>query len=451
MFATTRRRLALWYTVVTAILLLVFASGFYLYVRSTLIERVDDTLHHVVEVVQRSLVVEPTAQNNKMLSYQVNLEASFRQDSEAVEDDRIELEWFGTGGELLWSTLTDPIELPIHLSHRGETVAIAPNFWWRQLTEKIEINGNFVGYLRVSHPWFEVTKPTRELVVELFFGTSLMVGIVAAIGWFLSQLAIEPIIDSYESLKQFTADASHELRNPIALLQTTVQVALSEPELNPNEQRQQLETVERITQRLGRLVDDLLFLARQDSGMVQAQFQACPLDALLMETVEEQTAIAQVKSTQIHLDIGDPAQPLKPGEEPFTLAGDYSQLSRLFTNLVSNAIQYTPNGGMIKLQLRSTQTIGPPILTVTVQDNGMGISAEALPKLFDRFYRADPARSRIQTKTETPMPLKTDGSGLGLAIAQSIARTHHGTIKVRSKPGSGTTVTVQLPVSSGKG
>jgi len=447
MFVATRRRLAIWYTAVTAVLLLLFALGFYFYFRSTLIERVDDTLNHVVEVVQRSLVVEPQSSPNADLTYEVNLEASFRQDSEAVEDDRIEMEWFDATGQLQWSTLSDGLNSPVHVSAHGETVAIAPDFLWRQLTRPVEVEGHLVGYLRVSHPWFEVSTPTRELGLELSFGLTLMVMMVASSGWFLSRLAMEPISESYESLKQFTADASHELRNPIALIQTTVQVALSDPEMDVLDQRKQLESVERVTQRLGRLVDDLLFLARQDNGMVTLRRQECPLDALLMEVVEEQTAIAAVKSITLTLNLGDPQEVLVPGEEPFTLQGDYDQLSRLFTNLVSNGIQYAPEHGAVTLSLIRKMTQGQNILVVTVQDNGPGIPAEALPRLFDRFYRVDSARSR-QPSTPLKSGVSTKGgTGLGLAIAQAIASAHQGSIKVDSSSAEGTIFKVQLPLT----
>ncbi|NCJ07542.1 sensor histidine kinase [Synechococcales cyanobacterium C] len=440
-FQTTRRRLAWWYTGVTAVLLLLFASGFYLYVRGTLIERVDDTLSHVAEVVERSLVLEPALPSPNWTGYQVNVEASFRNPPEAVEDDRIDLEWFNPTGELLWSTWSEVLTIPIHLDAGGETVEISPDVWLRQLTDRLEVNGEVLGYLRISHPWFEVTKPTRQLGIDLAGGISLMVGLVAAIGWFLSRLAIEPIRASYQQLKQFTADASHELRNPIALIQTNVQVALADPTPDLQEQRQQLEVIERLTQRLGRLVDDLLFLARQDSGMVQTQFQPCPLDAVLMAVVEEQGAIAAAKSLQLTLDLGSERQAELPGSEPFTLLGDYDQLVRLFTNLVGNSIVYTPPGGSISIHLIHTQRQGLSELQVLVQDSGVGVPADALPRLFDRFYRADPSRQR----DPTPSSGSSTGTGLGLAIAQAIAQNHQGTIRVESQPQVGTTFTVTFP------
>ncbi len=452
MFQTTRRRLALWYTGVTAILLLVFASGFYLYVRGTLIERVDDTLSHVVEVVQRSLVVEAGNVDLSPLDspFKVNLEASFGDPPDAVDDDRIDLEWFDAEGDLLWSTLSEPLDIPIRLGYRGETVEISEDYLLRQLTQRVMFNNNVLGYLRVSHPWFEVTKPARQLFIDLSLGTSLLVGLVAATGWFLSGLAIEPIQDSYQHLKQFTADASHELRNPIALIQTNVQVALADPALDMPEQRQQLEVIERLTQRLGRLVDDLLFLARQDSGMLQLDLQPCPLDAVLMEVVEEQQALATSKGVHLQLNLEDMDAATVPGEESFSVIGDYDQLVRLFTNLVSNGIQYTPTEGIVHLSLKQCLQQGVPHLEVVIRDQGMGIPAEALPHVFDRFYRVDPARKRsllsaASTQHQLSPSGKVMGIGLGLAIAQAICHNHQGQMSVSSTLQQGTTFTVMLP------
>jgi two-component system, OmpR family, manganese sensing sensor histidine kinase len=445
MFQATRRRLAIWYTAVTAVLLLLFATGFYFYVRNTLIDRIDDTLNHVVEIVERTLAIEPlpSPSTGSKTKFQVNIQTSFRDSSDAVEDDHIDLEWFSPTGELLWSTLSEPLNVPIHANRTGETVWIinhklqpAQNYSLRQVTQRVEIGRQVLGYLRVSHPWFEVTKPIRQLIFDLILGAGLTLICVAAIGWLLSGLAIAPVRESYSRLKQFTADASHELRNPIATIQTNVQVALAEPDIEP-QQHQQLQVIERLTRRLGRLVDDLLFLARQDSGIVQQQWVDVPIDALLMEVIEEQLAIALTQNLSLSLDIIDSPDT----ENNFTVLGDWDQLARLFTNLVSNAVQYTPSGGEIevKLQLaaknkRNSSALNSA-LQITVTDTGMGISPEALPHLFDRFYRADPARTHRSAA----------GSGLGLAIAKAIVENHRGQIRIDSQVDRGTAVTVTIP------
>lgn len=474
MFQATRRRLALWYTTVTAVLLLLFATGVYLYVRSTLIERVDDTLKHVVEVVDRSLVIQPIA--GTVTPYQINVEASFRDNTQAVEDDHIDLELFSPTGQLLWSTLSEPLDVPLHPRQTAETVHLSPDHLLRQFTKRVEVGRYVLGYLRVSHPWFEVTKPIRQLIVDLTVGTSLMILSTAAIGWLLSELAMKPVRESYQRLKQFTADASHELRNPIATIQTNVQVALADPDMEPQWQRHQLKVVERLTQRLGRLVNDLLFLARVDSGMVQPEWQPVPLDALLMEVIEEQQLIADQKGIFLSLHLPETPdfdlnyndvngesfvdstsdseardrittlQPLQSADdEAFTILGDWNQLARLFTNLVSNAVQYTPaktdkdeeGWVQVKLELVNRPHKGGRQISswiqVQVRDNGMGIPETALPLIFDRFYRIDPARTH-----------DTAGSGLGLAIAKAIVDNHHGQIQIDSILNQGTTVTVIL-------
>lgn len=477
MFQTTRRRLALWYTTVTAILLLLFASGFYLYVRHTLVERIDDTLNHVVEIVQRSIVVEPAIDSTEQTTeplFQVNLEASFPRQADAVEDDHIDLEWFSPDGELLWSTFSAPLDLPLHPSN-GETVygrikeenqgrvvesetseadhsslLPAPSsflnpYALRQITHQVTIDSQVLGYLRVSHPWFEVTKPSRQLIRDLSLGTALMVGTVAAIGWFLSGLAIAPVRDSYQQLKQFTADASHELRNPIAVIQTNVQVALADPD--PALQQNQLKVIERLTRRLGRLVDDLLFLARQDSGMTPLKLGPVQLDELIQDVVEEQQTIASDQTIRLSVQPRETGN--GPGLEPvppslYAIQGDQDQLIRLFTNLISNAVQYTPGSGQVEITLQRLKPQGNSQIQIQIKDTGIGIPTEALPHIFDRFYRVDPARAPTQMGG-SDQTRRSAGSGLGLAIAKVIVENHQGHIHVQSIPNQGTTLTVTLP------
>jgi OmpR-family two-component system manganese-sensing sensor histidine kinase len=471
MFQATRRRLAIWYTAVTAVLLLVFASGVYLYVRNTLIERIDDTLNHVVEVVERSLVIEAVNSNNGL--FNVNLEASFRDNADTTEDDRIDLEWFSPTGKLLWSTLSEPLDIPIHSNRMGETVRVferdgeigrwggkerdkvdrvSEPMLLRQVTERVQVGRQVLGYLRVSHPWFEVTKPSRQLILDLGLGIGLMLISVATSGWFLAGLAMQPVRESYQHLKQFTADASHELRSPIALIQTNVQVALDELEVTQAQgvdvehYQQQLKLVERLTQRLGKLVNDLLFLARQDSGITSYEFSSCPIDALLMEVVEEQQLFAAEKNIALWLHLIDsPEIETNPEllEDWFTLMGNWEQLARLFTNLISNALRYTLENGRVEVELSRLEIANRSVLQVKVIDNGIGIPPEALPRLFDRFYRVDPARSHGWGNTFTK---NTPGSGLGLPISKAILENHQGQVLIESVLGKGTTVTVTLPI-----
>ena len=461
LFQATRRRLALWYTSVTAVLLLLFALGVYFYVRTTLVDRIDDTLKHVVEVVDRSLVIQPLAETKGR--YGVNVDASFSQNVDNLEDDRIDLEWFNPSQELLWSTFEQPIDYPLHFNRGGETVYLDGDRIFRQIVQKVALENRVLGYLRVSHPWFEVTKPIKQLAKDLVIGISLMIVSVGAIGWFLSGIAIEPIQVSYLSLKQFTADASHELRNPIATIQTNVQMALAYPEAEPQLQQQQLQIIERLTQKLGKLVNDLLFLARSDSGMVKLDWQAVPLDALLIDVIEEQRIAATQKGLFLSLHIVEPeiaGEDLNE-EDVFTVRGDWDYLSRLFTNLIANAIEHTEQTesaeASVEIELALIKPTIKPIrksigvgennsqyeLKVKVKDNGNGIPEASLPHIFDRFYRADPARSP-QRQIESPT-----GAGLGLAIAKAIVENHRGQITVNSAITQGTTFTITFPQYEG--
>jgi two-component system, OmpR family, manganese sensing sensor histidine kinase len=413
------------------VVLLVFASGVFFYVRSTLIERIDDTLNHVVEVVIRSIAIDSRGQ--------INVAESFHNNTADLEDDHIDLELFNFQGQLLWSTWAEPLSLPLHHSPHGETLAIplgaaAPHespHLLRQITQPIRFHRQTIGWLRVSHPWFEVTKPSQELFLDLLLGISLMIAVVSGVSWFLSGLAMEPIKASYQQLKQFTADASHELRNPLATIQTNVQVALATADQLPIEQQQQFQVVERLTRRLGKLVDDLLFLARQDSGDAPIDQEAVPLDALLIEVLEEQQLAAKARGIQLTLEIAD-------GPTEFNVYGNWNQLARLFTNLITNAVQYTPTSAQqpevaLRLESQGNQ------LRVAVRDRGIGIAATDLPRLLNRFYRVQAARGRTDLDG-------VGGSGLGLSIVQSIVDRHQGELKIDSMPDRGTTVTVVLPI-----
>ncbi|MEA5465521.1 sensor histidine kinase [Leptothoe sp. PORK10 BA2] len=454
MFQTTRRRLALWYTTVTAILLLIFASGVYFYVRNTLVERVDDTLNHVVEVVQRSLVIEAAAPSTgRVLTatgvqgeapLRVNVDDSFRDNAQTLEDDHIDIEWFGPDGQLQWSTLSVPIGLPLQLNTAGKTVHLKSNDQdndqvLRQISRRVQIDHQILGYLRVSHPWFEVSKPSRQLMIDLSIWSGLIIVATGTIGWLLSGLAMAPVRQSYQQLKQFTADASHELRNPIAVIQTNVQVALADPEPDADFQHSQLQVVERLTRRLGRLVDNLLFLARQDGGLIPMQWEDLDLHQLLAEVLEEQGLIAQGQGLElVYQGAGEAGAGTQGEKELPHLTGDRDQLVRLFTNLISNAIQYTPEG-TVTVSLDHTQWQGRGAYQVTVEDTGIGISKVLQSQVFDRFYRVDKARSRRDGA----------GSGLGLAIAKAIITNHQGHIRLDSQVDQGTTVTVTLPVHPG--
>jgi OmpR-family two-component system manganese-sensing sensor histidine kinase len=165
-----------------------------------------------------------------------------------------------------------------------------------------------------------------------------------------------------------------------------------------------------------------------------------------MEVVEEQQLFAAQKNITLSLNLIDSPE-IKANPELlddwFTLMGNWEQLVRSFTNLIGNALRYTQENGKVEVELARLEIVNRSLLQVKVTDNGIGIPSEALPRLFDRFYRVDPARSHTEANIVTK---NTAGSGLGLAICKAIIENHHGLVQIESILGKGTTVTVTLPI-----
>ena len=223
--------------------------------------------------------------------------------------------------------------------------------------------------------------------------------------------------------KRFMADAAHELRTPISVIQTATAITLASEARSNDEYRSILTTIDAYAKRLSRNVDDVFRLTRADAGFKTIQIQSLYLDEVVMESVAAARVLAQTKSISVEV--------LPMFEAPFR--GDEALLGEMFLNLMENAIKYTPAGGAIRISLR----IMEQIYQVTVQDNGVGISEADRVHIFERFYRAQPAFAEI--------PNNSEGSGLGLAIALWIARSHGGSIELLSSGAGGSTFLAVLP------
>jgi heavy metal sensor kinase len=221
---------------------------------------------------------------------------------------------------------------------------------------------------------------------------------------------------------RFTADASHELRTPVALLHSQIELALKRNR-TPDEYREALETCSRATARMRSLLDGLLTLARADAGHLALAFQQVELRSLIEDVAEQHRGDAERGQMTLSTTV--------PGD-PVFVQGDPDFLSRVVANLLSNAIRHTPPGGFIQITL----TVDRDEAVINVADTGCGIPADDQSKIFERFYRADKARSRA-----------SGGSGLGLAICKSIVEAHSGTIHFTSTPGQGTSFVVRIPVA----
>jgi len=227
---------------------------------------------------------------------------------------------------------------------------------------------------------------------------------------------------SFGSLRRFTADASHELKTPLMVLRAGVERALTHPR-TPDEVLPLLdETLEEINQ-MSEMVDSLLTLARADEGRAPLAVESTDLRGLVEEAAETAGMLGEEAAVAVEHRVPD---------EPVLLDVDRHRIRELLLNLVTNAIKYTPAGGSVALTLAQDADA----VVVSVRDTGIGIAPGDLPHIFDRFWRADPARSRTGDRP---------GTGLGLAITKWIAEAHGGNITVQSRPGRGTAFVVTLP------
>jgi two-component system OmpR family sensor kinase len=224
---------------------------------------------------------------------------------------------------------------------------------------------------------------------------------------------------SFENMRRFVADASHELRTPVAVIRGEADVALAN-ERSVSEYKESLAIILDESRRLSRLVDDLLNLARADAGRVKLQAQEFYWNDLLSECCRSVQSLAGARQIDLECRCA--------GDAPFF--GDEELLRRMTLNLLDNAIRYTPPGGKVMAELEA----GEEGVRIRISDTGIGIGPEAAEHVFERFFRADKARSR-----------GNGGFGLGLAIVKWIAESHRGAVELASEPGAGSTFTVTLP------
>lgn len=223
---------------------------------------------------------------------------------------------------------------------------------------------------------------------------------------------------SFGEIQRFTADAAHELRTPLAALRSEAEVTLL-AERDPAEYRRTLESMLEEIEHLTRLTENLLNLCREDA-QVKPSLEVIRLDEIVGEVIEAMSVVAEEAGQRLLI---------APELTPCVVRGDRDQLHRVLMNLIDNSIKYTPAGGRIKVSL----AFHDGRARMAVEDTGVGIAAEHLPLIFNRFYRIDASRPRRSTST-----------GLGLSICQSVVQAHGGAIDILSEPGAGTRVVVSL-------
>lgn len=467
-----RSRLTLWYFLVTLTVALIFGLGTYWAMHRLLLRALDEELEIFCDAIERSydpffsefveLVLDP-AKPNPYLEYYL-------------------IVWDASGDTLFSSPMAKQIPLNIafsgNVTKNSHTVHIhiddsipflRPDengeVTFRVFSRELFYQDRSIGWL-LAGLHIEDIEASQETLLEVLLVAMVFIVLLFGFGsYFLTGQALRPVDQitrkadqisysnlneririfneddelgnltrvlnnllerlqkAFESQKRFLGDAAHELKTPMSVLRAHWEREVNNPELSMEMKEKIVKDIEKISH-LSHLINNLLLLSQTESLHSNFEFKTLRLDILLQNVLGDIQILADIKS-----------QIMEIKEMPeITIRGDEDFLFQLFFNLLDNAVKYTPEAGRISLRLRLDSQWG----VVEIQDSGPGIPEEDLPHIFDRFYRVKKDRSR-----------KTGGSGLGLAICKLIAESHQGGIAVTSKPGSGSSFQVKLPLFAG--
>lgn len=298
----------------------------------------------------------------------------------------------------------------------------------RLLTVPAFHDGRIVGAVQVGKPLDAGQQELAQLTTILLL-TGLAGLVLSALGsLFLADRAMRPIREAFERQRRFIADASHELRTPVAVLRARAEVLHREGTAT-TDHAQQLELLGRDAEDLSTLLDELLDLARLDAGQIELPLEPVAVADVAEELVAQLTPLARMRGVQLHAVV-----------KPVWGQANLGRLRQVVRALIDNALKHTPAAGSVEVSVDAPG--GSARLRVV--DTGPGIAPEDLPKVTDRFYRADEARTRSGNG-------RASGAGLGLAIAAELVRLMHGRLTIESAPGRGTVATVLLQPARGSG
>jgi heavy metal sensor kinase len=454
-------RFTIWYLLVLAVLLSALSAGVYFYLSRSLYRSLDDSLE---------------LRSSQLGSIPAILE-SIRQGEFQEELGEIVTLYFYSGDQLME---VSPRGISIPLSHEliSQTIAGTSLFATIQTAEHeglrllaVPINLSILGpppgiqpaALVIARSTKQIDQALAGLVHTIIIAIPLALALAAGGGIFLARRALKPVDKiaqtaqeieesdlsrrinvntkdelgrlaatlnamigrlekAFQRQKQFTSDASHELRTPLAVIEAESTLALQK-ERPSSDYRQSLEIISQESSQMSSLIDQLLTLARADAGKEQWNFTEVNLGKLISNLSTDVEVLCQEKGLSFQLG----------QTQDLVVKGDETRLRELFMNLLDNAIRYTPTPGTISISLRREGQMA----VVAITDTGVGIPAEDIPFIFERFYRVDKSRSRAE-----------GGSGLGLAICRHIAEAHGGKIEVESQVGVGSTFSVWLPLQS---
>ncbi len=469
MFESVRARLTLWYVSALALILVVFGVAVYAMLSRALHRRVDEALRSTIEISITSLTHDAQeGQSPESAAQSTAAELSHPQQSMMIFDSAGQLLAEHPYEDNFHILLPDLNAIPadeVYLyTVAGEGDA---NDRHRLAVRRVQIPPADTPYIILAtQPLKAVEEELESLREILYLATPLVLLLAGVGGWFLARQGFAPVAEmartarligsgsldkqlpvanprdelgqlattfnellarlnsAFAEQRRFMTDASHELRTPLSIMNAAAGVTLKKSHRDEEEYREAIEMMAEQTKRLSRIVKDMFILARADAGRYPLQMKALYLNDLLDEMAHAGSLLASGKNVKLVVSDLD--------ESPFH--GDEDLLRQMVLNLVDNAVKFTPPGGVVKLDLVRKENE----YLISVSDTGPGISPDARDHIFERFYRADKARSQAYD----------GGGGLGLPIAKWIANAHDGDLELATADHTGTTFLVRLPIRS---
>ena len=463
---TVRTRLALWYVSVLALILLLVGGLIYVLLARALYARIDDSLQSVMQIAMTSLA-------NDLAEGQDTEDAARSTAAELASPRQMVAIYDASGRELAREGHDDGLTFSLPTvdpppTHEARLLTVSElrdrDDRHRLAVRRVTIPPSQTQYIVViGHPLEPTDEELQSLRGILGYVVPLALIIAGFGGWFLARQSLSPVVAMAERARriggedlsarlpvanprdelgrlagtfndllgrleasmtqqrQFMADASHELRTPVATARTAAGVALQQSRRDERDYREALEIIEQQTVRLSRIVDDMFTLARADAGNYPVEHNPMYLDEVLDDVVRAARVMAATRDITIETD----------GITSAGYTGDEELVRRLVGNLIDNAIRYAPDATVVRAALDRKRDA----YVISITDRGPGIPADVQPHIFERFYRGDTARRRRQS----------DGAGLGLALARWIARAHGGEVYLTDSSAAGSTFTVELP------
>jgi signal transduction histidine kinase len=421
-----RWQLTSWYAITLAVILLMLGGGLYLTMRTLVQRGLDSSLHQSVDALMRAAQIRE----------QEAASSSAGKVVDAVEELHIPERTLylldSTGHAIKPEVIPTWAQVAAADAGRlGETSAYhhEPGEMGRLViyARRFRLQSGRTMVAAAVASDVELDDQYTSLIAAFSAAATVAVLLVVLGGWLLARKSTQPVEDSMDRMRRFIADAAHELRTPTAVIRTRADIALQQ-ERRADAYASALLSISADAARLGHIIDDLLTLARADAGQRPVQRVPMYLDDVALDAAESLRPIAQKRNISMVIEEFDET----------VVEADPMLIHQLVVILLDNAIKYSPEGAAVRVSVTPREGRGE----LTITDNGSGIPADQFPRVFDRFFRGDPARSR------TGLTGATEGAGLGLAIAKWIVDSHGASIELRSAVGTGTTAVVSMPLAT---